>query len=150
MRRVEDWTSTSSLLHISLASRTRESRMLWPSLELVSMKMALCSLAIFSPSSAPTHLLALSCCSVLWSTWPTNNNFSLHSTKSVEAVIQTNMWSITTTPFVTHWRSCQVNIDIDRNFVMTCQYLRNMFTLFPHRMIGILFSDTSYKRSVIF
>ena len=41
MRRVEDWTSTSSLLHISLASRTRESRMLCPSLELVSMKIAL-------------------------------------------------------------------------------------------------------------
>ena len=49
-------TSTSSLAHISLASMTRESRMLLPSLELVSMKMALYSRAIFSPSSLPTHL----------------------------------------------------------------------------------------------
>lgn len=76
-------TSTSSLAHISLASITNESRMFLPSLELVSIKIALYSLAIFSPSSAPTHLLPVACPAVLWS------------------------------------------------------------TLFPHRMIGILFSDTS-------
>ena len=59
MSKVEVWTSTSSLLHISLASSTKLSRIFWPSLELVSMKIALYSLAIFSPSSAPTHLKRL-------------------------------------------------------------------------------------------
>jgi len=85
--RVDVWTSTSSLLHISLASSTRLSRMFWPSLLLVSMKIALYSRAIFSPSSAPTHLLPSAC-------WPTR-------------------WS----------------------------------TLFPHRMMGILFSDTSWTHN---
>lgn len=68
MRSVDVCTSTSSLLHISLARSTRLSRMLCPSLELVSMKMALCSLAVFSPSSAPTHRLPSACWPVLWST----------------------------------------------------------------------------------
>merc|ERR1712013_356834 len=62
------WTSTSSLAHISLASMTSESKMFLPSFELVSMKMALYSRAIFSPSSAPTHLLPSACPAVLWST----------------------------------------------------------------------------------
>merc|ERR550532_1805807 len=61
-------TSTSSLAHISRASITNESNMFRPSFELVSMNIALYSRAIFSPSSAPTHLLPSACPAVRWST----------------------------------------------------------------------------------